>query len=159
MDLVGPGPLEPHFLDADLSLEGLCPTGRWADLGSGAGFPGLVFADRFPGVAVDLVESRQKRATFLDAVLLEAPPRPAPVRVLAMRAEDLEAGVYDGVMARAFAPPEVYLRFADRLLRGGGEALVFLNEGPWTPPSPWSVVSVTPYRVDGKERKMVRVTR
>ena len=62
MDLVGPGPLEPHFQDAAGAVAGLEAVGRWVDLGSGAGFPGIALAARHPGAEVWLVESRRKRA-------------------------------------------------------------------------------------------------
>lgn len=65
MNLVGPGPIAPHFADSEAALAGLDPVGRWVDLGSGAGFPGLVLAAMYPSVAVDLVDSRKKRCVFL----------------------------------------------------------------------------------------------
>ena len=68
MDLVGPGPLDPHFQDAKGAVDKLDPTGQWADLGSGAGFPGIAMAALWPNAHVTLVESRLKRATFLKKV-------------------------------------------------------------------------------------------
>src|SRR5688572_1968559 len=38
MNLVGPGDLEEHYADSEAALAGLRPVGRWADLGTGAGF-------------------------------------------------------------------------------------------------------------------------
>ena len=72
MDLVGPGPLDPHFIDAVEAVEGLAVSGRWADLGSGAGFPGISLAARHPDAEVLLVERRQKRAVFHNQVLAAA---------------------------------------------------------------------------------------
>ena len=37
MDLIGPGPMEPHFEDANSAVHGLEAEGNWVDLGSGAG--------------------------------------------------------------------------------------------------------------------------
>lgn len=154
MDLVGPGALDLHYADAKRSLAHLDPTGRWADLGSGAGFPGIVLAALWPEVAVDLVESRQKRATFLESVLLEAPERPAPIRVLNVRAETLPAASYDGVVARAFLPPAEYLVHAARLLVPGGRAVVFLGASEsWTPPAEWVVERENSYSIDAKPRR------
>ena len=39
MDLIGPGDMEHHFVDAQHAVGDLHLTGRWVDLGSGAGFP------------------------------------------------------------------------------------------------------------------------
>ena len=69
MNLVGPGPIEVHFTDCERALEGLEPRGEWADLGSGAGFPGLVLAELHPELSLILVESRRKRCWFLEHVL------------------------------------------------------------------------------------------
>ncbi|MDP6932876.1 MAG: class I SAM-dependent methyltransferase, partial [Myxococcota bacterium] len=72
MNLVGPGPVDVHFLDAIHAVQGLEARGRWVDLGSGAGFPGIALAARHPRASVLLVESRQKRAAFLEQVVGEA---------------------------------------------------------------------------------------
>src|SRR5215510_1547051 len=72
MNLVGPKELEAfwqrHALDS-AQLVALAPQAkRWADLGSGAGFPGLVvaaFVAGQPGASVHLVESTGKKAAFL----------------------------------------------------------------------------------------------
>ena len=56
-----------HFADS-LQLVDLVPrgTGPWLDLGSGAGFPGLVLALAQPDVPVFLVESRKRRVEWLE---------------------------------------------------------------------------------------------
>ncbi len=123
MNLVGPGPLEPHYLDCALAIEGLEPQGRWADMGSGAGFPGVIFAATFPEVQVELVDSRKKRCVFLQTVLDEA-GAPEGVRVVRARLEELPEARYDGVMARALAPWPKVLRHARRLLCPGGQVLL-----------------------------------
>lgn len=131
MNLVGPGPIASHYTDAEAGLavfDDDPPAGHWADLGTGAGFPGVVFAARFPEVALDLVDSRRKRCWFLREVLhLADAPRPAPIRVIEDRVENLPARAYDGLVSRAFAPPAAVLAHAERLLRPGGEVVFFLN--------------------------------
>ena len=122
MDLVGPGPLEPHFEDARAAVAWLEARGDWADLGSGAGFPGVALAAHHPQARVLLVESRQKRASFLDQVAAGADN----LQVLCARSETLQDGSLDGVISRAYRPPEDYLADALRLLKPGGVAVLML---------------------------------
>ncbi|MBN1335511.1 MAG: 16S rRNA (guanine(527)-N(7))-methyltransferase RsmG [Deltaproteobacteria bacterium] len=124
MNLVGPGPVDPHFDDCEAAVRRLDPRGRWADLGSGAGFPGIAFAAWHPEVTLTLVESRQKRAAFLEQVVREAGLPNASV--LCGRVEDLPRAAFDGVIARAFAPPAQTLETALPLLVPGGQAVLLI---------------------------------
>ncbi len=154
MNLVGPGDIDVHYRDCNQALDGLDPAGRWADLGSGAGFPGIVFAHRFPDVQLELVDSRRKRCVFVEQVLHHAGRSDVIVRC--QRVEDLPAGVYDGLVARAFAPPDRVAVHARRLLKPGGRLLLWLNQGQQLTEADFSIEAVTPYKVDGKARKVVR---
>jgi 16S rRNA (guanine527-N7)-methyltransferase len=122
MDLVGPGPLDPHFEDAAHAVSWLNVTGRWADLGSGAGFPGVALAARHPASQVLLVESRQRRVAFLNQVVMTS--KLSNLKVFHGRTETLEDGGWDGVVSRAYKPPRDYLADALRLLKPGGVALL-----------------------------------
>jgi 16S rRNA (guanine527-N7)-methyltransferase len=74
-----------------------------ADLGSGAGLPGLVLAIGRPDLVVTLVEPLQRRTAFLDEAIDELGLE--HVRVVRGRAEELHGqAVYDVVTARALAP-------------------------------------------------------
>lgn len=153
MNLVGPGPLDPHYDDCAQAVQIVEPSGRWADLGAGAGFPGIVFAATFPDVALDLVDSRRKRCVFLEQVLAAAGVD--HVRVLCTRIEDLEPG-YDGVMARALAPPRQVLAHASRLLVPGGLLLLMLSGEQEVPEGPgWERVRTLDYRVGDRSRRAV----
>lgn len=156
-NLVGPGPLEPHYEDCRMAMAELAPTGRWVDLGSGAGFPGIVFAAMFPDVAVDLVENRRKRIDFLEAVVeavLRDAPRPAPLRVLGHSLARLPDHSYDGVLARALAKPPVVIEHARRLLRPGGRVLLFLQADAEVPRAEgFTLERETPYETGDKRRK------
>lgn len=155
-NLVGPGALDAHYDDARAALSWLEPQGRWVDLGSGAGFPGIVFAAMFPELTVELVDSRKRRCAFLERVLAEAQTAPERVVVRCMRVEGLEPHAYDGVVSRAFAPPPVALAHAHRLLVPGGTAVLFLQAGVAPPTHDgMTLFHVEPYSVDNKARQAV----
>jgi 16S rRNA (guanine527-N7)-methyltransferase len=105
INLVGPRTLDDlwrrHMLDSAQLQPLLPPESRTlVDLGSGAGFPGLVLA--ILGVPdVHLIESDQRKATFLREVSRETA---APVTVHAARAEAVAPFPADVVTARALAP-------------------------------------------------------
>ncbi len=58
---------EKHFLDSLLPLRYTALKGEVADVGSGAGFPGLVWAIAVPSVQFTLIEPTGKRCTFLNS--------------------------------------------------------------------------------------------
>lgn len=78
------------------------PGESWVDVGTGAGFPGLVLAICYPDTRFALVEPQQRRAGFLD--LQVARLGLANSRVLAARAQDL-GETFDVATARALAEP------------------------------------------------------
>jgi len=153
-NLVGPGPVDEHFEDCERALAWLRPTGAWVDLGSGAGFPGLVLAALTPDLRVDLVDSRSRRCAFLQRVLVEAEVSPDRVTVRCERVEQLPEARWDGLVARAFAPPEDVLEHAARLLRPGGTVVLFLQEDAPVPrDARFETFHVEHYAVGGKARK------
>ncbi|MCB9765876.1 MAG: class I SAM-dependent methyltransferase [Alphaproteobacteria bacterium] len=154
MNLIGPGPAEPHFEDAARAVGWLeAPEGLWADLGSGAGFPGVALAARFPSLRVWLVEPRARRAAFLEQVAAEAGL--GNVTVQRCRSETLNDTFFDGVVSRAYKPPEAFLEDAARLLRPGGIAILMLaRQDP--PPAPGlEVFHVEHYALEGRPRAAV----
>lgn len=92
------------------------------DLGSGAGLPGIPLAIAMPDRAFILVESRRRRAAFLELVVDDLGL--ANVSVLAARAEEMAVRA-DCCMARAFAPAASAWRVADRILVPGGRLIYF----------------------------------
>lgn len=91
-----------------------------ADLGAGAGFPGLPLAVALPSARVALVESIARKCAFIRAAADAAGL--SNVEVLAARAEAWPAGIgaHDVVTARALAPLAVLAEYAAPLLREGG---------------------------------------
>lgn len=121
--LIGPAEeavlIGKHLADS-LFAAAACPAaGRAADLGSGAGLPGIPIAIARPNLQIDLVESRAKKASFL----ADATRHLANARVATTRIEDLAGADYDVVVARALAPLERLLPLAGPLLRPHGTLL------------------------------------
>jgi len=111
---------ERHILDS-LQLAALMPDNvvRAIDLGSGAGFPGLILCIA-TGIPFDLIESDQRKAAFLrEAARVTA----APAQVHACRIEGAPVCPAGLVTARALAPLTKLLDLAERLLAEGGVCL------------------------------------
>ena len=110
-NLVGPGALRNlwarHIEDSLQLAEQAREARRWVDLGSGAGFPGLIVAiarAHDPDFSVTLVESNRKKSAFLRTVIQATG---VPARVFAGRIEDYEGAqtaAADVICARALAP-------------------------------------------------------
>lgn len=117
-------PWRRHMLDSAQLLPLLPGTGssgiRIADLGSGAGFPGLVLA-LLGGGDVTLIESGSRKSAFLREVIRATG---APARVETARIEALAPLAADAVTARACAPLPELLGYVDRHLSSSGLALL-----------------------------------
>ncbi len=116
-----------HAFDS-WQLLGLAPdAARWADLGAGAGFPGLAIAfglmDRgVAGAHVTCIESIAKKAAFIRSVARETG---APVTVIADRVEHLDpVPAVDAVTARAMAPLPKLLGYVHPFVEKGAVALL-----------------------------------
>lgn len=111
-----------HLADSlvGLELEEIRTARAIADLGAGAGFPGLPLALALPGATVALVESIARKCAFIAAAAQAA--EIANVEVVPARAEEWRAGIgrNDVVTARALAPLGVLAEYAAPLLREGG---------------------------------------
>ncbi len=104
-----------HIADS-AQLLALAPQARrWVDMGSGAGFPGMVIAIQLadvPGARVHCLESDQRKCAFLREV---ARATGAPAQIHAARIESIDPmslSPVDAVTARAFAPLPRVLEFA-----------------------------------------------
>jgi 16S rRNA (guanine527-N7)-methyltransferase len=98
---------------------------RFLDIGSGAGFPGLVIAAAI-NAQVTLVEARRKRATYLSEAAVEMGLR--NVHIECSRAESLDVrDGFDLVTARAVGNPRGLFEIAGRALRPGGVLMIYIS--------------------------------
>ena len=131
--LLGPHEIERiwerHLLNCGVVAELLEPGERVADIGSGAGLPGVALAIAEPRLDVVLIESLLRRSEFLRMVVTELG---LGVEVLRGRAEDPavreSAGGCDAVVSRAVAPLDKVARWSMALLRPGGRMLAIKGE-------------------------------
>ena len=131
MNLVGPATMPDywsrHVLDSAQLLDHAPEALTWADLGAGAGFPGVVLAillkDR-PDAHVWLIDSLGKRCRFLQAVVDELD---LPATVIWGRAEEQDVEV-DVVTARAVAAMDKLLGYAQPYFDGGAQGLFLKGE-------------------------------
>jgi 16S rRNA (guanine527-N7)-methyltransferase len=132
MNLIGPRELDEywrrHALDSAQLVRHAPGALRWADLGAGAGFPGLVIACCLAGregADVALIEANQRKAAFLrEAVSATG----APARVIAGRAETAPMDSCQVVTARAFAPLSRIIEHAKPHLDRGAVGLFLKGE-------------------------------
>ena len=105
-----------------LEVPDLVRARRIADVGAGAGFPGLVLAIALPRARVDLIESAGRKTAVIDRLIRAAKVENA--RSVTARVEDFALGggreAYDAVTARAVAGLPVLVEYAAPLLRLSG---------------------------------------
>jgi 16S rRNA (guanine527-N7)-methyltransferase len=149
--LIGPGTagevLSRHFGEslAALPLLPALPAARLVDVGSGAGFPGLVLAAVRPAWEVTLVEARERKWAFLQAVVRRAG---LSCRVLNARvAPLLPAGLPDAwevLTVRALRlPPATLAALAERIAPGG-RMLFWAGQEAVALPASWQVTAQLP---------------
>jgi 16S rRNA (guanine527-N7)-methyltransferase len=120
---------EVHVADSlsGLEVRDLARARRIADVGAGAGFPGLVLAVALPAARVDLIESAGRKAAVIDRLIQAA--RIENARSVVARAEEWARlvpalgggrGAYDAVTARAVASLPVLVEYAAPLLSPSG---------------------------------------
>ncbi len=113
-----------HLLDSLAAAPLLEGVGSIVDLGSGAGLPGIPLAVALPGVSIDLVESRRRRASFLWHAISRLGLKHC--RVLQEDAFALpgRGRRYHGVVSRAFVSPRQLLEIGARLVESNGTVVV-----------------------------------
>jgi 16S rRNA (guanine527-N7)-methyltransferase len=114
--------VDVHLADSlvALELERVREARAIADIGAGAGFPGLALAVALPGSELRLVESQARKCAFVERV--EAAAGIENAETVCARVEEWPEGIgfHDVVLARAVAPQPIVLEYAAPLLRLGG---------------------------------------
>lgn len=110
---------ERHLLNSAAVVQHLPRTGAIADVGSGAGLPGIVVAAMLPEAEIVLIDPMERRTQWLEEVVAELDL--SNVRVVRARAEELDGALEaDAVTARAVAAMDKLARWCLPLLRDGG---------------------------------------
>ena len=125
--------IKKHFLDSLVILKQLNLKGRkrWLDIGSGAGFPGMVLKLFLPGDSFYLLDSSAKKVNFLNQLSYKLGLK--GIDATHGRAEDLAQigewrSTFDYVCSRAVASLNILLEYAVPFLKIGG--LAYLYKGP-----------------------------
>jgi 16S rRNA (guanine527-N7)-methyltransferase len=159
LSLIGPGTLdevlERHYGESLAALPLVPSEAKFGlDIGSGAGFPGLILAAARPGLEMTLVEAREKKWAFLSSAARKAS---LPCRCLNVRVSvPLPAGIpasLDLVTARALKlDPDVLGALAERL-GPAGRVLLWLGEED--PALPAALVPGRSVKLPGSERRRI----
>ncbi|KPQ22008.1 MAG: 16S rRNA (guanine(527)-N(7))-methyltransferase RsmG [Rhodobacteraceae bacterium HLUCCA24] len=128
INLVSAGSLQDgwrrHIVDSVQVHRAAPAAAHWVDLGTGGGFPGLVVAileaERAHPARVTLVESDERKGAFLRTALRECE---VAAEVLTRRVEAVPPLAADVLSARALAPLDRLLAYAERHLAPGGTAI------------------------------------
>lgn len=131
--------VDRHVIDSLAIVANIPPGGTMVDIGSGAGFPGLVVAIARPDVFALLVEPRRRRVSFLSEVTRTV--KLPQATVICARAEDLRRDQRlmsrcDVAVSRAVLAAD-FLQLAAPFLRPGGIAIVMQThlQAQSSPPS------------------------
>lgn len=133
-----------HYADSLYTCDFAKAQGKapFFDLGTGAGFPGIVFAIRFPDEPIVLFEKSQKKQSFLMTTIQQLELSNVTL------AGVLERGRYYGTfLARAVHPPQELMLFYDRFLELGSRFVLSLGGTAETPaiPENFRVLDETSY--------------
>lgn len=155
--LIGPREVprlwERHLLNCAVVTDVLAPSASVADIGSGAGLPGLVIAIRRPDLSVTLIEPLLRRTTFLEEAV--AALGLTNVEVVRGRAEELHGTrTFDVVTSRAVAPMDRLAGWSLPLVRDDGEMVAMKGSSA---PDEVAAASVALRRLGGVDARIERL--
>lgn len=124
---------------------------RWADVGSGAGLPGIPLAVARPDLEMTLIEAVDKKSAFQRQAKIELGL--SNLTVLNRRVEEVEGGSFDAVVSRAFAEIADFIRLAGHLAAPGGRLYAMKGRNPGEElgqlPPGWASVACQTLKVPG----------
>ena len=153
-----------HFADSLAAAARCRDASSIVDIGSGAGFPGLVMAIVNPASRVTLIESRGKKVSFLREVIRLAGVSNADVLQQRIDAAATREERFDLAISRAFGSLSEFLELARALIREGGVAVAmkgpaYRAEVDSVQPG-WTLEATEEYRLpDASKRVLLRYRR
>ena len=117
--------LKKHVFDSLQYVRAIEPGFRMMDIGSGAGFPGILLKIIFPQLQLVLLESQRKRCSFLETVVRDLEME--QVTVFNARADDIsgnQVGQFDVVVFRAVSGAQECLSLSEEFLPSGGRVVL-----------------------------------
>jgi 16S rRNA (guanine527-N7)-methyltransferase len=123
-----------HFLDSLAIVPHVRDAASLVDVGSGAGFPGVVVAIALPALEVTLIESIHKKAAFLEALKRDLA---LPLQIQTVRLEAYGGvGCFDVAVSRATFPPAEWVQRGAPLVSEDGLLIAMLAREQASIPSP-----------------------
>jgi len=124
---------------------------RWADVGSGAGLPGIPLALARPDLDMTLIEAVEKKSAFQRQAKIELGLE--NIAVVSGRVEEVPDGLFDAVISRAFADLATFVDLAGHLLARNGRLYAMKGLAPEDElsrlPTGWAVLDCVRLNVPG----------
>jgi len=118
--------LDDFIFDAIYPLSFLPPVKSLLDIGTGAGFPGMILAFALPNTKVTLVEPLTKRASFLQ--FIKADLRLDNVHIIKKRVEEMESETFELITSRAVTETKLLLELSKELRDENSMLLFYKGE-------------------------------
>ena len=118
--------IDEFIYDAVFPVSFLPKSKNLLDIGTGAGFPGMILAMALPDTQVTLVEPLQKRASFLQFVKADLDLK--NVRVVKKRVEEMDAEIFELVTSRAVTDTKMLLKLSENFRDEKSKLLFYKGE-------------------------------
>ena len=118
--------VDDFIFDALFPVSFLPPVNSLLDIGTGAGFPGMILAFALPKTEVTLVEPLAKRASFLQ--FIKADLQLENVRIVKKRVETMESEIFDLITSRAVTDTKMLLNLSSKLRNKDTKFLFYKGE-------------------------------